>query len=162
MVSEEYDDGRVACADDGLRLRWYYFPWGTKHIPYDGIRGVRRVDIDAFTGRARIWGTANPRYWANLDPARAKKKVGLVVDTGRRVTPFITPDDPDRVEALLRERGPPRPGDRGLRPGADHLRAGSIAWDAVPAAAAGTIRSGRACRCGGGRNRVQTARTIPR
>lgn len=109
-MSEEYDDGRVACATDGLRLRWYYFPWGTKHIPYDRIRGVRRVDIGAFTGRARIWGTANPRYWANLDPARPKKKVGLIVDTGRRVTPFITPDYPDRVEAELRERAHLDPG----------------------------------------------------
>lgn len=109
-MSEEYDDGRVACATDGLRLRWYYFPWGTKHIPYDRIRGVQRVDIGAFTGRARIWGTANPRYWANLDPSRPKKKVGLIVDTGRRVTPFITPDDPDRVETVLRERAHLDPG----------------------------------------------------
>ena len=70
-VTEEYDDGRVACTPEGLVLRGYYFPWGTKHIPYDRIRGVRRVDIGASTGRARIGGTANPRYWANLASGRA-------------------------------------------------------------------------------------------
>jgi len=112
-MSEEYDDGRVACTTDALVLRGYYFPWGTKHIRYGRIRGVRRVDIGAFTGRARIWGTANPRYWANLDPSRPKKKVGLIVDTGRPVSPFVTPDDPDRVEAVLRDRAHLDPGSGG-------------------------------------------------
>ena len=94
-MSEEYADGTVECAADGLRLRGYYFPWGMKHIPYSSIRGVQRVDIGAFTGRARIWGTSNPRYWANFDPRRPKKTVGLVLDIGKSVKPFITSDDPD-------------------------------------------------------------------
>jgi hypothetical protein len=64
---------------------------------------VRRVELGAFSGRARIWGTANPRYWASLDPQRPKKKVGLILDVGRFVRPFITPDDVDAVEALIRE-----------------------------------------------------------
>ena len=66
--------------------------------------GVQRVALAALKGRARIWGTANPGYWANLDTKRPAKKEGLVLDLGTRIKPFITPDELDRVEAVVRER----------------------------------------------------------
>ena len=104
-MSGIYADPRIECSDEGLRIRAYYFPWaGSKFIPYARIKGVQRVDIAAFTGRGRIWGTANPGYWANLDTSRPKKKVGLVIDLGKGVKPFITPDDTDAVEGILRDR----------------------------------------------------------
>ena len=95
-------------------VRGYYVPWGTKHIPYGAIRGMERVDLSAARGRARIWGTANPAYWASLDPGRPRKRRALVLDLGRRVRPFLTPDDPDAFEAVVRERsglGPAPDGD---------------------------------------------------
>jgi hypothetical protein len=98
-----YRDRWIECTPDAIRIRGYYFPWGTKQIGYDSIRSVRRVALGALTGRGRIWGTANPRYWASLDPRRPVKRVGLILDTGRSVHPFITPDDPDAVEAIIRE-----------------------------------------------------------
>jgi hypothetical protein len=101
---DDYVDQRVQCVASGVCIRGYYFPWGTKRIAYDAIKGVRSVDIAAFTGRARIWGTANPGYWANFDPQRTKKKVALILDLGKNVKPFLTPDDPDAVEKLIRER----------------------------------------------------------
>jgi hypothetical protein len=101
-MSDRYTDKTMTLDDEGIRLRGYYFPWGTKHIAYGSIRGIQRVEIGAFTGRARIWGTANPRFWANFDARRPKKKFGLILDLGRSVKPFITPDDPDAVETLLR------------------------------------------------------------
>jgi hypothetical protein len=85
-------------------------PVGSKDIPYSSIHGVERVDIGAFTGRARTWGTTNPRYWANFDPTRPKKKVGLILDIGKSVRPFITPDDLDVAEAVIRERAELAPG----------------------------------------------------
>ena len=106
----DYRDRWIECTSEGLRIRGYYFPWGTKQIPYPSIRSVRRVEMGAFSGRGRIWGTGDFRYWASLDPARRHKKVGLVLDLGRRVRPFITPDDPAAVEAAIREHadlGPP-------------------------------------------------------
>lgn len=99
-----YRDRWIECAEDGIRVRGYYFPWGTKRIAYGSIRAVRRVNLGALTGRGRIWGTANPRYWASLDPRRPVKRVGLILDVGRPVRPFITPDDPDAVAAIIRER----------------------------------------------------------
>lgn len=97
-----YRDRWIECPGGGIRVRGYYFPWGTKRIRYASIRSVRRVQLSVFRGRARIWGTSNLRYWASLDPGRPRKHVGFVVDTGRFVRPLLTPADPDAFEAELR------------------------------------------------------------
>ncbi|HEX5560713.1 MAG TPA: hypothetical protein VFX52_03645 [Nocardioidaceae bacterium] len=111
----DYRDRWIECTSEAIRVRGYYFPWGTKTIPYGSIRSVRRVTLGALRGKGRLWGTSNPRYWASLDPARPSKQVGLVLDLGRRVHPFLTPDDPDAVEAAIREHTGlgPRETDRG-------------------------------------------------
>jgi hypothetical protein len=108
----QYEDRWIACTPDAIEIRGYYFPWGTRRIAYDEVRAMRRVDIGALTGKARIWGTANPRYWASLDPGRLRKKTALILDLGRRVQPFLTPDDPDRFEAAVRARATLAPRDR--------------------------------------------------
>lgn len=96
-----YKNRWIECTADAVLIHGYYFPWGTKHVPYDSIREVRRVPIGAFTGRGRIWGSTTLEYWANLDPSRPGKKKALILDTGHRVLPFITPDDPDAVAAVI-------------------------------------------------------------
>ncbi len=101
-----YKDRWIECTDEGIRIRGYYFPWGTKHIPYRKIRSARRVGMTALRGKLRLWGTSNPRYWASLDPRRGSKKEALVLDVGRYVHPFITPDDVDAVESAIREHAP--------------------------------------------------------
>jgi hypothetical protein len=103
-MSNDYSDRWITCTGDGVEIRGYYFPWGTKRVPYGSVRAVRRVQMTALRGKGRIWGTANPRYWASLDPQRPSKKVGLILEIGHFVRPFITPDDPDAVEAIIRER----------------------------------------------------------
>ena len=95
-----YADRWIRCTDTGIAVRGYYFPWGTKHIPYGAVRGTERVDLSAARGRARIWGTANPGYWASFDPGRTRKKQAVVLDLGTKVRPFLTPDDPDAFEAV--------------------------------------------------------------
>jgi hypothetical protein len=109
MVAVAYRDQWIECTDEELRIRGYYFPWGTKRIPYSDIRSVSRVGLQALRGRGRIWGTANPRYWASLDPARPGKRTGLVLDLGHAVQPFITPDD---AAAVLSEITAHSPGTR--------------------------------------------------
>lgn len=101
-MSSAGSDRWIKVTPEGIEIRGYYFPWGTKRVPYSRIRSVQRVDMGVLSGRGRIWGTANPRYWASLDPKRPTKKVGLILDLGRYVRPFITPDDPDAVEAAIR------------------------------------------------------------
>jgi hypothetical protein len=103
-VADIYRDKGIVCDERGLTISAYYFPAGSKFIAYDRIRGLRRVELNAMRGRARVWGTANFKYWANLDTKRPHKKSGLIVDVGKSVSPFITPDDTDAVEAIIRER----------------------------------------------------------
>jgi hypothetical protein len=102
-MAAQYRDRWIECSEQEIRIRGYYFPWGTKHIPYTAIRSVRRIAMGPLTGRGRIWGTGNPRYWAGLDPERATKDVAFVLDVGRAVRPFVTPEDPDAFAACLCE-----------------------------------------------------------
>jgi hypothetical protein len=107
----DYSDGTITCDSKGVRIRGYYFPWGTKVIPYGAIKGVQRVTLGPLRGKLRIWGTGNFKYWANLDTKRPSKSVGLILDLGKGVKPFITPNDADAVETLVRERAGLGPSD---------------------------------------------------
>ncbi len=111
-----YRDRWIECTPEGVQIRGYYFPWGTKHIPYGSIRSMRRVELGTLRGRGRIWGTGNPRYWAGLDPQRPSKHAGLILNLGRFVAPFITPEDPDAVEAVIREHSHATTSDGGRGP----------------------------------------------
>lgn len=99
-----YDDGRIACDEDGLRIRWYY-PWGGKRVPYAAVRDVREWPLDGVNRirRWRLWGSGDFVHWWNLDPNRTGKKVALVLDVGRHVRPTITPDDPATVQRIIAE-----------------------------------------------------------
>jgi hypothetical protein len=104
-VTDTYDDGRIVCDANRLEIHSYYFPFGTKSVPYTQIKGLQRFEIKGLlSGKWRIWGTGNPRYWANLDTKRPRKKAGFVVDLGRTVSPIVTPDDPEAFESALRKR----------------------------------------------------------
>jgi hypothetical protein len=104
-VTDIYDDGTIVCGADQLEIHSYYFPFGTKSVPYTQIHGLQRIEINGvWSGKWRIWGTGNPRYWANLDRKRPKKKVGFVVDLGGKVSPIVTPDNPEAFESVLRGR----------------------------------------------------------
>ena len=100
----EYDDGKVICADQELVIRHYYFPAGTKRVPYSAIREVRRIDL-TFFGRWRIHGSNDFVHWFSFDARRPRKRSGLVIYTGSPIRPVITPDDTDRVVTVLAGHG---------------------------------------------------------
>ncbi len=103
-MAGDYNDGIISCDTEGVVIRGYYFPWGSKRVAYGTIRGLERVTMGALTGQWRIWGTANFSLWANFDAKRPKKTIGFILDASKRVRPFVTPDDPDAFEAVVRER----------------------------------------------------------
>ncbi len=105
VVTDTYDDGTIVGGPDRLQIRSYYFPFGTKSVLYTQIQGLHRVEIKGlWSGKWRLRGTGNPRYWANLDRKRPKRKVGFVIDLGRKISPIVTPDKPDAFESMLRDR----------------------------------------------------------
>ena len=101
----DYDDGLIACSDDELVIRRYGGLLRTKRIPYGRIRTATRVELSPVRGKWRIWGSGDFRHWYNLDPGRPHKETGLVLDLGGRWQPVITPDDAERVAAILRDHG---------------------------------------------------------
>jgi hypothetical protein len=114
LVTELFKEEGVVCDEKALEIRRYY-PWFSKTIPYSSIQSVQRVQLSALRGRGRLWGSLNPGYWANLDMKRSHKQLGLVLDIGRHVKPYVTPDDVDTLETLLREKA-------GLGPGGATVR----------------------------------------
>lgn len=100
-----YQDRSIGVTEDALTIKGYYFPGAVKRVPLAAIRSVRRTDMSALHGKGRIWGTANPGYWANFDPGRSRKSVAFLVDAGRAIKPFVTPDDPVAFESALRAGG---------------------------------------------------------
>jgi hypothetical protein len=99
-----YDDGRIVCTTEELIINAYYFPWGSKRIPYDHIRGLEEYHLGPATGQWRIWGSGTLKYWFNLDPGRTRKTRGLALDLGGFVQPVITPDDVDQVRSIIETR----------------------------------------------------------
>ena len=97
-----YDDGRITLDDRGLVIRWYYL-WGPKEIPYRSIRSIRSFTMSGVRGKWRIWGSGDFVHWWNLDPGRPGKDTAIEIDTGRRILPTISPDDPATVIRVLEE-----------------------------------------------------------
>jgi hypothetical protein len=94
---------RIGCDERGLIIRWYY-PWGTKSIPYEAIRSVGRLSPLGLR-KWRLWGSGDFIHWWNLDRSRPQKRLALVLETGKRIRPTITPDDPEAVEVILPDHG---------------------------------------------------------
>jgi hypothetical protein len=61
-----YDDGKIACTDSELVIRNYYFPFGTKRIPYAAIKEARQVPMH-FLGKARVQGSGADLFKTQLD-----------------------------------------------------------------------------------------------
>jgi hypothetical protein len=60
-VTETYDDDTIVCGTDRLEIHSYYFPFGTKRVPYTQIKGLQRIEIKGLrSGKWRFWGTGNP------------------------------------------------------------------------------------------------------
>lgn len=99
----QYDDGGVACDDVGLAIQRYY-PWGARRIPYGEIRDISVLRLSTWSSAApwNIWGPTDLEHWWNLDTHRSGKQVALVIDTGERFKPTVTPADPKGFELVLR------------------------------------------------------------
>jgi hypothetical protein len=98
-----YDDGSIACDETGLAIQRYY-PWGARRIAYGEIKDVQVLRLNGWTAMQpwRIWGPADLEHWWNLDTRRTEKHTALVIDTGERFKPTVTPCDPEGFEKVVR------------------------------------------------------------
>ncbi|MHB8875933.1 MAG: PH domain-containing protein [Myxococcaceae bacterium] len=103
-MSVLYEDRHLVCDEDAITVRQYYFPVGQIRIPYAEIRGLEERSLGAWTGKWRIWGTGDFEHWYHFDVDRPRKDKSIVLDKGGWVRAVITPDDPDAVLRILREK----------------------------------------------------------
>jgi hypothetical protein len=102
-----YEDPGLLLDENGITIQRYYFPLASpKRIAYHDIRGIKAQPMNWLSGKGRIWGTSDPRYWFPLDRRRGRKQTLRIPGVGSRVRPCVTPEDPDRVVELLRARVP--------------------------------------------------------
>ncbi len=99
-----YEDPRISCDDEGITIQKYYFPLGDKRISYREIRSFDQLRMGALSGRYRIWGAGDPRFWFHLDTKRPQKSKAVVIDKGDWVKAVLTPDDPDAVLHILEDK----------------------------------------------------------
>jgi hypothetical protein len=97
-----YNDGRIACDEKGITVRWYY-PWGPKHIPYQAIQSVRPYPLSKVRGKWRLWGSGDFKHWYNLDGNRPSKEIGIELNLGGHILPCVTPDDAAAVVRIIDE-----------------------------------------------------------
>lgn len=102
--SNSYEDTYISGDRQGLTIRWYYFPFGDKSVPYESIQSYEKVEL-GFEGKWRIWGMGLIPHWFHLDPDRPKKEYGILIDDGHPVKMVITPDDIEAVLTLLETHG---------------------------------------------------------
>ncbi|MDG2990721.1 PH domain-containing protein [Candidatus Synechococcus calcipolaris G9] len=100
-----YEDTYISCDRQGLTIRWYYFPFGDKSVPYSSIQSYEKLEL-GFEGKWRLWGMGLIPHWFHLDPNRPKKEEGIFIDDGHPIKMIITPDDIEAVLALLETYGP--------------------------------------------------------
>lgn len=103
-MSVLYEDRHIVCDDDAITIRRYYFPMGSRRIPYAQIRSVEEIEMGPLSGKWRIWGSGDFRHWFHLDTDRPSKSRAIVIDKSEWVRAVITPDDPDAVLAILRDK----------------------------------------------------------
>ncbi len=99
-----YEDEYIVCDDDAITIHWYYFPVGSKRLPYANIRNVREENMEFFTGAGRIWGMGLSPEWFHLDPKRPWKRQCIILDEGNWIKSVITPENHEAVLQILREK----------------------------------------------------------
>lgn len=98
-----YEDTTVVLDDAGVTIKNYGRPGSTRTIDYSDIRRAELIDLGFGTGRYRLVGISPGRLrtFFHWDLERAHKPVAISLDTGRWLRRAITPDDPERVLAIL-------------------------------------------------------------
>jgi len=96
-----YSDRLIYIDDNGLTIRLFYFPFGSKRVNFSDIAVVQ-----AFKGGCmRIWGSDNLRTWFGLDWGRMYRSMTFVIKRKNAWSRIgFTAKDSERVVSILRSR----------------------------------------------------------
>ncbi len=99
-----YEDEYIVCDDDAITIHWYYFPIGSKRIPYNSIHSVQEESVGFWNGAGRVWGMGLSPEWFHLDWKRPSKTKSIIIDDGNWVKSIITPEEHDIVLQILQQK----------------------------------------------------------
>lgn len=101
-----YEDDVVTLDDSGLTIRHHHRPGRSRFIPYTAIVRAEPIELRFGTGRFRLVGVSpgRPRHFFHWERGRSAKRQGVSIDTGGWWRQAITPDRPDDVLDLIRDR----------------------------------------------------------
>ncbi len=68
-----YADRLVEVDEQGMRLKNYYFPFGSKYIRFDQVKSWSQQPATLLNGKWRIWGSGDLRTWFPLDWQRPQR-----------------------------------------------------------------------------------------
>ena len=96
-----YRDDVVKLDEHAITIRAYYWPFGSKRIPYEEIQRFERRPLKSGHGQFRVQGIDLRRRWYSRDRKRGEKELAIDLDVGKPIRPVLTPDDPIEVLAIL-------------------------------------------------------------
>lgn len=101
-----YSDRLVELTEDSILLRNYYFPFGSKRVPFLEIEDVFLYKPTLWSGKYRIYGTGDFRTWFPLDGNRAScDRIFVLRPKGKWWRMGFTSENSVMVERVLREKG---------------------------------------------------------
>lgn len=97
-----YSDNLIYIDDNGLTIRLFYFPLGSKRIRFSDIETVT-----GFKGSYwRLWGTGDFRTWFGFDEERMDRPMRFIIrrkDKWSRIG--FTCENPEAVIKILQDKG---------------------------------------------------------
>lgn len=101
-----YSDSLIELTEDSILLRDYYYPFGSKRVPFSEIDHVLMEKPTLWTGKYRVYGTGDFRTWFAPDMSRASRDRIFVLHPKRGWWRMgFTAKDSTAVQKMLRERG---------------------------------------------------------
>ena len=111
----DYSDSLVEVSEKGIQFRNYYFPVGSKSVPFADITSIEGKPSTIRNGKWRLWGTGDfmtwfPRDWKRprrsriffLRLASQKIRIGFTVENVER---FIDAVNSVGVSVFEHEKG---------------------------------------------------------
>lgn len=100
-----HEEAEIICYDDKIEIKHYYFPAGlSKVIFYKDIKSFHEDKLTLLNGKGRLWGMNLSPYWFNWDIKRFSKTKMIAIHLGSTINPAITPDNHEKVLAILKEK----------------------------------------------------------
>ena len=98
-----YEDRYLVLSESALTVKHFYFPVGAKRVPYEDITRVYEDELNFWTGKWRFGGPRKLPQWFHVDMHRPGKSQCIVVETTGMLDPVLTPENHDKVLAILRQ-----------------------------------------------------------